>query len=117
MPAEDRRRAGQVGDRPGDAKQSLRAAAAEALEIRELDRPSRGHRAEPADRAQLAPGDPSVQASVAAASLDVRASAMRSATTAELSGSSPAMSAAGATFGIVTQRSIRSRSGPDTRPV
>ena len=35
----DRRRAGEVGDRPGDAQQPLRAAAAQPLEIRELDRP------------------------------------------------------------------------------
>ena len=45
----------------------------------------------------------------------VRAAAMRPATVAESSGSCPPTSMAAGTRGIETHRSIRSRSGPDTR--
>jgi len=45
-----------------------------------------------------------------------RAALMRCATIADDSGSRPAINAAGGTRAIVTQRSIRSRSGPETRP-
>ena len=111
----DRQRAVEVGDRPSDPEEALGAATARELGLGELGErgvsrhPSAGRRdAMPVrgadrscgpDRTSLGhePRDPSAP------------------TVAEPSGSGPETSDAAGTRGIETQRSIRSRSGPDTR--
>ena len=113
--------AGEVGDGPRDAQQSLRARV-RWLAPRRRARPpaagaaaSRRHadaegRARSGGRWRPCRTRPPRRAVASA-----RAAAIRPATMAEASGSDPPTMALGATRGMSIHRSIRSRKGPDTR--
>ena len=87
-----------------------------ALELGEVDQRRRVAGVSRHARAQRPAAQPAVQPPADAARAGARApSAIRAATVADASGSAAADERRGATRGIVTHRSIRSRSGPETR--
>ena len=107
----------EVGDRAGDPQQPVRAPARQALPLREHDRP--GHRArrpsQHARRSAAARTPRPFGRRPLRAAWRARAAAIRPATVADDSGGRPRRATAGATRSTATHRSIRSRSGPETR--